>query len=83
MNGLRRRIAEVQVAFMLLTRLPAGRLGGGPPEPAAAKWAFPLTGLVVGGSIAGMYITMSSLALPASGRHSGPRRQRDDDWRFA
>ena len=66
MNGLRRRIAEVQVAFMLLTRLPAGRLWGGAPELAAAKWAFPLTGLVVGGSFAGVYITMSILALPAS-----------------
>ena len=66
MNGLRRRIAEVQVAFMLLTRLPAGRLGGEPPELAAAKWAFPLTGLIVGGSFASVYVTMSNLALPAS-----------------
>ena len=66
MSGLWRRIAEVQVAFMLLTRLPAGRLGGGAPELAAAKWAFPLAGLVVGGSIAGVYITMNSLGLPTS-----------------
>ena len=65
MSGLRRRIAEVQVAFMLLTRLPAGRLGGDVPELAAAKWAFPLAGLVVGGSLAGAYITLNSLGLPA------------------
>ena len=65
MSWLRRRIAEVQVAFMLLTRLPAGRLGGDAPELADAKWAFPLAGLVVGGSLAGVYITMNSLGLPA------------------
>ena len=65
MSGLWRRIAEVQVAFMLLTRLPAGRLGGYVPELAAAKWAFPLAGLVVGGSLAVVYITLNSLGLPA------------------
>ena len=66
MSGLQRRIAEVQVAFMLLTRLPAGRLVGEAPELAAAKWAFPLAGLVVGGSVAGIYITVNSLGLPTS-----------------
>ena len=64
MSGLRRRIAEVQVGFMLLTRLPTGRLGGYVPELAAAKWTFPLAGLVVGGSLAGVYITLNSLGLP-------------------
>ena len=42
MSGLRRRIAEVQVAFMLLTRLPAGRLGGMflslPPQNGPFRW---------------------------------------------
>ena len=65
MSGLRRRIAEVQVAFMLLTRLPVGRLAGYVPELAAAKWSFPLVGLVVGGSLGGAYITLNSLGLPA------------------
>ena len=65
MSGLRRRIAEFQVAFMLLTRLPAGRLGEYVPELAAAKWAFPMVGLFVGGSLAGVYITLNSLGLPA------------------
>ena len=65
MSGLRRRIAEVQLAFMLLTRLPVGRLGGYVPELAAAKWAFPLAGLIVGGSLAGAYITLNSWGLPA------------------
>ena len=66
MSWLRRRIAEVQLAFMLLTRIPAGRLGGDAPELAAAKWAFPLAGLIVGGSLAGVYITMNSLGLSTS-----------------
>ncbi len=65
MSWLQRRIAEVQVAFMLLTRLPAGRLKGVAPELSAAKWAFPLAGLVVGCSLAGVYIAMNSLGLPA------------------
>ena len=39
MNRLRRHIAEIKLAFLLLTRLPAGRLTGTPPELAAASWA--------------------------------------------
>ena len=66
MNGLRRRITEFQVALMLLTRLPAGRLGEDVPGLAAAKWAFPLAGLFVGGFLAGVYITLNSLGLPAA-----------------
>ena len=65
MSWLRRRIAEVQVAFMLLTRLPAGSVEEYAPKLAAAKWAFPLAGLAVGGSLAGVYIAMNSLGLPA------------------
>ena len=56
---------------------------GGPPELAAAKWAFPLTGLVVGGSFAGVYITMSSLALPASLAAILALGVSDDDRRLA
>ena len=65
MSWLRQRIAEIQTAFMLLTRLPAGRLGLFVPELAAAKWAFPLAGLVVGGISAGIYIGLQVLGLPA------------------
>ena len=65
MIWLRRRIAEIQTAFMLLTRLPAGRLGLFVPDLAAAKWAFPLAGLVVGGISAGIYIGLQVLGLPA------------------
>jgi len=52
MNPLRRRCSEAQVALMLLTRLPAGRLGEPVPTLAQAAWAFPLAGLAVGGVVA-------------------------------
>lgn len=42
------RIDELRLAFMLLTRLPVGRLGEGAPMLGAAQWAFPLVGLVTG-----------------------------------
>jgi len=46
---LRTRLAELQVALMLLTRLPAGRIEGAVPDLAAARWAFPIIGGLVGG----------------------------------
>ena len=42
------RITEAQLALMLLTRLPAGRLRDPAPKLADAAWAFPLVGLVTG-----------------------------------
>lgn len=48
MIQLRARLAEVQLAVMLLTRLPAGRMAVAPSIGAAA-WAFPLVGALVGG----------------------------------
>ena len=48
MTPLRARLAEVQLAIMLLTRLPAGRIAVAPAIGAAA-WAFPLVGALVGG----------------------------------
>lgn len=48
MTRLRTRLAEVQLAVMLLTRLPAGRIAEAPTIGAAA-WAFPLVGVLVGG----------------------------------
>ena len=47
MSALRARLAEVQLAVMLLTRLPAGRLNVAPPI-GAATWAFPIVGALVG-----------------------------------
>lgn len=48
MMALRARLAEVQLAIMLLTRLPAGKMAHAPGIGAAA-WAFPLAGALVGG----------------------------------
>jgi adenosylcobinamide-GDP ribazoletransferase len=42
------RSDEVRLAFMLLSRLPAGRIDGEPPSMAASSWAWPLVGLAVG-----------------------------------
>lgn len=52
MNGRRgvlaRRRDEVRLAFMLLSRLPMGRIAAAPPL-AQSFWAYPLVGAVVGG----------------------------------
>ena len=64
MIWLGKRIAEGQIALMLLTRLPAGNIAGTSPSLAAARWAFPLAGLPVGLVIAGAYIGLSWLGLP-------------------
>lgn len=45
---LSRRRAEAQIAFMTLTRLPAGRVRAPAPSMAASSWAFPLCGAVAG-----------------------------------
>lgn len=55
MSGPRARLAEVQVAVMLLTRLPAGRLGAVVPSLGQAAWAFPLAGLAVGALVAAVF----------------------------
>lgn len=64
MLGLGKRIAEGQVAFMLLTRLPAGTLSSYVPDLAAARWAFPLVGIVIGGIIGCAYLALSAVSLP-------------------
>ena len=47
MTPLRTRLAELQLAVMLLTRLPAGRMAQA-PTIGAAVWAFPLAGALAG-----------------------------------
>ena len=64
MNWARKRITELQLAFMLLTRLPAGQLSGSVPDLAAARWAFPLVGFVIGSLIALCYIGLNQVGLP-------------------
>ncbi|WP_327792084.1 adenosylcobinamide-GDP ribazoletransferase [Harenicola maris] len=57
-------IKQVQVAVMLLTRLPAGRLGDAVPGLGRSVWAFPLAGLAVG-LVSGLVLTLAlSLGLP-------------------
>ena len=65
MNWIGIRLAELQLAFMLLTRLPAGKLTFHLPELAHARWAFPIVGCIVGGIIAASYIILSLLLLPS------------------
>lgn len=60
---IRARLAEVQLALMLLTRLPAGRLREPVPPIAASAWAFPLAGLAVGLGAAFVFWGVA-LALP-------------------
>ncbi len=43
------RVAEVRLAFMLLSRLPAGRIAGEAPGLAASFWAWPVVGVAIGG----------------------------------
>jgi len=66
MNWISIRLAELQLAFMLLTRLPVGKLASHLPELADARWAFPIVGCIVGGIIASSYIILSLLLLPSS-----------------
>ncbi|MCC5963277.1 MAG: adenosylcobinamide-GDP ribazoletransferase [Rhodobacteraceae bacterium] len=61
---IRARLAQVQLALMLLTRLPAGRLSDPAPAMAAAAWAFPLAGLTVGAGGALVLWAAFALGLP-------------------
>lgn len=65
---MRARLAEMQVALMLLTRLPAGQLRAGAPVPSLgqAAWAYPLAGAAVGALGAGSLTLGLALGLPAS-----------------
>ena len=49
-------LAELQLALMLLTRLPAGRLSKAPSMGQSA-WAFPVVGMIIG-SIAAAVMTL-------------------------
>lgn len=62
--NLRARLAELQIAVMLLTRLPAGRSGGDAPAMAATVWAWPLVGALVGGIAGAVYYAGWLLGLP-------------------
>ena len=61
---MRQRLAEAQLAVILLTRLPLGRLRDPVPPLGAAAWAFPLAGLLVG--LIGGGVMWAALALELS-----------------
>lgn len=58
------RVAQAQLALMLLTRLPAGRLPDPAPTIGASVWAFPLAGLAVGALAALTLAAALALSLP-------------------
>jgi len=64
MSLLRARLAEVRLAVMLLTRLPAGRLAVAPPI-GATTWAFPVAGALVGGISALVLLATLAVGVPA------------------
>ncbi len=59
-------LAQFQVALMMLTRLPAGRVSGEFPKIAASAWAFPFVGVIVGLLAAGGFQLATALGLPPS-----------------
>jgi len=61
---IREALAQIQLAFMLLTRLPAGLLPDPAPRIGAAAWAFPLAGLAVGLVAALVFWGAVALGLP-------------------
>ncbi|PZX42175.1 cobalamin-5'-phosphate synthase [Roseinatronobacter thiooxidans] len=61
---IRTALAQIQLAFMVLTRLPAGQLPDPAPRIGAAAWAFPLAGLAVGLGTALVFWGTVALGLP-------------------
>lgn len=62
---LRTRLAEAQIAVMLLSRLPAGRITGDAPSMAASVWAWPLVGALIGACAALVFSLAVWLGLPS------------------
>lgn len=65
-NWLFLRLAEAQIALMTLTRVPAGRVADPVPTIAAASWAFPIIGLIVGGFSALGFVLALGVNLPVA-----------------
>lgn len=59
-----RRLAELQVAVMLLTRLPAGEIKGEAPDLASARWVFPFVGGLIGLMTWSVYAGALTLGAP-------------------
>lgn len=58
-------IREAQLACMILTRLPCGRIEGTAPPLAAAVWAFPIIGAIVGALAGAAFTLAAATGLPA------------------
>lgn len=56
---------ELRLAFLLLSRLPAGRIVGTAPAMAASAWAWPVVGAAVGAIAALVLWLAHTLGLPA------------------
>lgn len=56
-------LEELRLAVVFLTRLPVGRLKEPVPELGAARWAFPLVGLVVGGVTACVWMGLAAAGM--------------------
>lgn len=63
MMSLRARWIELRLAFVLLTRLPMGRLPEAPPATRNAAWAFPIVGAFVG-AISGAIFLLATTIFP-------------------
>ncbi len=63
-STIRARCDEVRVGFMILTRIPVGRLQGEAPAMAASAWSWPLIGMVIGGLSALTWWVALCLGLP-------------------
>ncbi len=61
-----KHLAELQLALMLLTRLPAGRIEGAVPDLAAARWAFPIIGSPIGLLTWFAYAGASAIGAPSA-----------------
>ena len=61
---VQRAFNEVRAGFLILTRIPVGRIGGAVPGMAASAWTWPLVGLVVGGMAAVVHSAALWLGLP-------------------
>lgn len=62
---MRGTLAEAQLALMLLSRLPAGKITGDAPATGQAAWAFPLVGVLIGGLSGAVFWLASANGLPA------------------
>ncbi|WP_323772128.1 adenosylcobinamide-GDP ribazoletransferase [Antarctobacter sp.] len=60
----RRRLDELRLAAMMLTRVPMGRLADPAPTLTQARWAFPLVGLPLGLVAWALFAGATALGLP-------------------